>query len=141
MSELHLHHVHLFTEDIEITLQWWIDSLRAKVEFDGLMANSRNVFLRVGEGRLHLYDQRPNNYESNAIHHIGIRVKDLEKLYTYLHSIGVDLPNPIHRFGNWSYAMCMAPDNVLLELFQVDEKNMEGPLNSYFGDSSSFSGI
>ena len=140
MSELHFHHVHLFTEDIEKTLQWWINSLQAKVEFDGLMANSRNVFLRVGEGRLHLYDQRPNHYESNAIHHIGIRVRHLEKLYTDLQSIGVNLPNPIRQFENWSYAMCMAPDNVLLELFQVDEKNMEGPLNRYFEDSSSFSG-
>ena len=140
MSELHLHHVHLFTEDIEKTLQWWINSLRAKVEFDGPMGNSRNVFLRIGEGRLHLYDQRPNHYESNAIHHIGIRVRNLEKLYTDLKSIGVDLPNPIRRFENWSYAMCMAPDNVLLELFQVDEQKMEGPLNRYFEDSSSFSG-
>ena len=140
MSELHLHHVHLFTEDIEKTLQWWINSLQAKVEFDGLMANSRNVFLRVGEGRLHLYDQRPNHYESNAIHHIGIRVRNLEKLYTDLKSIGVNFPNPIRQFENWSYVMCKAPDNVLLEFFQVDEQTMEGPLNRYFEDSSSFSG-
>ena len=140
MSELHLHHVHLFTEDIEKTIQWWINSLRAKVEFDGLMGNSRNVFLRIGEGRLHLYDQRPNHYESNAIHHIGIRVRNLEKLYTDLKSIGVNLPNPIRQFENWSYVMCMAPDKVLLELFQVDEQTMEGPLNRYFEDSSSFSG-
>ena len=140
MSELHLHHVHLFTQDIEKTLQWWTDSLRAKVEFDGLMANSRNVFLRVGEGRLHLYDQRPNHYESNAIHHIGIRVRNLEKLYTDLKSIGANFPNPIRQFENWSYVMCKAPDNVLLEFFQVDEQTMEGPLNRYFEDSSSFSG-
>ncbi len=140
MSELHLHHVHLFTEDIEKTLQWWINSLRAKVEFDGLMGNSRNVFLRIGEGRLHLYDQRPNHYESNAIHHIGIRVRNLEKLYTDLKSSGINLPNPIRRFENWSYVMCMAPDKVLLELFQVDEQKMEDPLNRYFGDSSSFNG-
>lgn len=140
MNDLHLHHVHLFTNNLQLTIDWWKKCLSAKVKFDGVMGNSRNVFLKVGEGRLHLYDQRPKDYCSNSVHHIGIRVENLEKLHSYLVSLNVKFRNPIRTFDHWSYAMCMAPDNVLLELFQVDNNKMSGPLKTYFSDSSSFSG-
>ena len=140
MNELHLHHVHLFTNNLQFTIDWWVKCLNAKVEFDGVMGNSRNVFLKIGEGRLHFYDQRPKDYCPSSVHHIGIRVQNLEKLYLHLVSVGVNLRNPIRTFEHWSYAMCIAPDNVLLELFQVDEKEMTAPLKKYFSDSSSFCG-
>ena len=140
MKEPHLHNVHLFTNNLQLTIDWWARCLSAKVEFDGVMGNSRNVFLKVGEGRLHLYDQRPKDYCTNSEHHIGIRVQNLKKLCSHLVSVGVNLRNPIRTFDHWSYAMCMAPDNVLLELFQVDENKMTGSLRKYFSDNSSFCG-
>jgi len=140
MTRLHLHHVHLFTRDINQTVDWWVAHMDAAVAFDGIMANSRNVFLRIGDGRVHLYDKRPKQYDKNAMHHIGIRVENLVQLIKKMQLSGVKFPNPIRDFNGWSYCMCMAPDNVLLELFQVDEQELTGPLNKYFADGSRFGG-
>ena len=140
MTQQHLHHAHLFTEEIDLTVDWWVTHMDAIVAFDGAMADSRNVFLRVGAGRLHLYDQRPSQYKKNAIHHLGIRVENLAQLVTRMIAADVKFPNPIREFAGWSYCMCMAPDNVLLELFQVDEQKLTGPLKDYFADGSGFGG-
>ena len=40
-------------------------------------------------------------------------------------------------FGAWKYLMCMAPDNVLLELFQIDTGGMPPALAAYFAAESS----
>ena len=140
MSEYHLHHVHIFCTDIDITINWWVKHLKAEIAFDGIMGGSRNVFLRIGEGRLHLYDQSPRNDGKNSLHHIGIRVKDLNTLYKRLIQNGLELRSPIRQFDNWSYIMCEAPDGILLELFQVNEKELERELAGYFGDNSRFDG-
>ncbi len=103
MSEYHLHHVHIFCTDIDITINWWVKHLKAEIAFDGIMGGSRNVFLRIGEGRLHLYDQSPRNDGKNSIHHIGIRVKALNTLYKRLIQNGLELRSPIRQFDNWSY--------------------------------------
>jgi catechol 2,3-dioxygenase-like lactoylglutathione lyase family enzyme len=134
--QLHLHHIHLFTEDCDATVAWWQRAMGAKVAFDGIMGGSRNVFLRVGEGRLHLYDQRPRDTGKGATHHIGIRVHDLHTLNRHLQSIGVAFRSDVREFGNWRYVMCPAPDGVLLELFEIDTESMESALAAYFSDSS-----
>ena len=54
----HVHHVHLFTRDIDATVAWWRDTLAGVVAYDGDFGGSRKVFMHVGEGRLHFYDQR-----------------------------------------------------------------------------------
>jgi len=133
MSE-HLHHVHLFTEDIERTIAWWRDMLGGQVMFDGEFGGARNVFLRVGSGRLHLYDQPPRDGGKGAVHHIGIRTTDLHALEQRLRAAGVTLRSPVRDFGAWKYLMCPAPDNVLLELFEVDAAHLDGEAAAYFGD-------
>ena len=140
MNRLHLHHVHLFTKEIDQTVDWWVPHMGADVAFNGIMAGSRNVFLRIGDGRLHLYDQRPKQYDRNAVHHVGIRVENLAQLVNRMTVAGVEFPNPIREFSGWSYCMCMAPDNLLLELFQIDEQKLTGPLKDYFSDESHFGG-
>jgi len=133
MSE-HLHHVHLFTEDIDATIAWWRDMLGGTVAFDGDFGGARNVFLRVGSGRLHLYDQRPRNHGKGTIHHVGIRTTDLAALERRLRAAGVPLRGPIRDFGAWKYLMCPAPDGVLLELFEVDTSRLDGAAAAYFRD-------
>ncbi len=140
MTRPHLHHLHLFTEEIEKTVDWWVTHMDAIVAFDGIMAHSRNVFLRIGDGRLHLFDQRPRQHEKNSVHHVGIRVENLAQLVNRMTVAGVEFPNPIREFSGWSYCMCMAPDNVLLELFQVNEQELTGALKDYFADDSRYGG-
>jgi catechol 2,3-dioxygenase-like lactoylglutathione lyase family enzyme len=56
-----LHHVHIFASNIEATIEWWSRHLGAKVLCDANLAGARNVFLAVGTGRLHIYDQAPKD--------------------------------------------------------------------------------
>lgn len=128
----HLHHVHLFTRDIEATVAWWRDVLGGVVWFDGDFGGSRNVFMKVGDGRIHFYDQRPRDEGKGAVHHVGIRTDDLHALHARLVEHGVPLRSGIREFGSWRYLMCPAPDDVLLELFQVDAEALDPTLAEYF---------
>lgn len=130
----HLHHVHFFATDIDATIAWWQDMMGGKVIYDGDFGGARNVFMRVGSGRLHLYEQEPRDEGKGAIHHVGIRTDDLEALEQRLRTAGVEFRSSIRDFGAWKYIMCPAPDNVLLELFQVDETQLEGGAAEYFSD-------
>lgn len=56
----HVHHVHLFASDIEKSLAFYRDAFGGKVVLDENMAGARNVFMRVGTGRIHFYDQVPS---------------------------------------------------------------------------------
>ena len=130
----HLHHTHLFCSDIDATITWWCDMLGAEVAYDGEFGGARNVFMRIGSGRLHLYDQPPRDDGHGAVHHIGIRTDDLEGLEARLRAKGVAFSSDIRDFDAWIYIMCPAPDGVLLELFQADPDKLGGGAGQYFSD-------
>lgn len=132
----HFHHAHLFTEDIDRTIAWWRDMLGAEVAFDGDFGGARNVFMRVGSGRIHLYDQHPRDHGKGAVHHLGIRTDDLAELEQRLRAAGIEFRSGIRDFGAWKYIMCPAPDNVLLELFEVDTDQIGGDAARYFSDQT-----
>lgn len=130
----HIHHVHVFVEDIDATVAWWTEKLGGEVAFDDEFGGSRNVFMRVGEGRIHFYDQRPRDDGKGAVHHIGVRSDDLRALHARLLEQGVSFRSDIREFGSWRYIMCEAPDRVLLELFEIDRDGLDPQLASYFLD-------
>ena len=127
-----LHHVHLFANDIDATVDWYVKNLNAEVAFDGDFGGARNVFLHVGYGRLNLYAQPPRGETSGAYHHVGIQTDNLSELRDRLTSNGVEFRSDIREFGNWRYLMCPAPDDVLLELFQIDLADMPPKLVTFF---------
>jgi hypothetical protein len=43
----------------------------------------------------------------------------------------------VREFGTWRYIMCPAPDDVLLELFEIETASMPLQLARYFGDDAS----
>lgn len=131
-----LHHVHIFAADIDATIAWWRDMLGGEVCFDDDFGGARNVFMRVGGGRLHIYDQPPRDTGRGAVHHVGIRTDDLEALAARLKAAGVPFRSDIRDFGAWKYIMCAAPDGVLLELFQADPDRLSGDAARYFGDGA-----
>ena len=118
-----LHHVHIFASDIDATISWWRDMLGGVLVYDGVLAGSRNVFMRIGSGGLHLYDQPPRDEGRGAVHHIGIRSDDLRALVPRMKEQGVAFRSDIREFGTWRYIMCAAPDDVLLELFEFDAEH------------------
>lgn len=127
-----LHHVHLFATDLDAAIAWWRGMLQGEVAFDGEFGGARNVFMRVGKGRLHLYEQKPRGVPGGAVHHVGIQCRDLPALVAHMKAQGAGFRSDIREFGNWRYIMCAAPDNVLLELFEIDTDHMPEPLAAYF---------
>ena len=126
-----LHHAHIFASDLEATVSWWQIMLGAEVVFDGDFGGARNVFLRVGEGRLHIYNQWQKGLDKGVVHHLGIHCDDLLTQVATMKTKGVEFRSDVREFGNWRYIMCAAPDNVLLELFQADADLMPPELAAY----------
>jgi len=107
---IHLHHVHLFCQDLDATVAWYKRAFDAKVYYDGDFGGSRNVFMKIGSGRIHLYAQPPRDNGKGSIHHIGIRTNDLTGLRDRMLQMGVRFRSGIREFGTWRYLMCPAPD-------------------------------
>ena len=129
----HLHHSHLFASDIEATIAFYETWFDAKVVWDGGVRGARNVFMKIGVGAMHLYDQPPRDIGKNAIHHLGMQVVGLTELYERMRAAGLNIPNPIRNLGGGGgYFMLEAPDNVLLEVFEPGLSKYES-VRTYYG--------
>lgn len=114
----HLQHVHLFASDLGATIAFYRKWFDAKVVWDGDYGGARNVFMKIGIGAMHLYEQPPRDLGRNAVHHLGFQVVRLGELYERMKDAGLYLPNPIREHEGGGYFMVQAPDNVLLEVFE-----------------------
>jgi len=128
----HAHHIHIFASDIEKSIKFYQEFFGGKVIFDAELAGARNVFMKIGNGRLHFYDQPPKNPAKGSIHHFGIQTDDVEKVVSKLISGGVVLKKGISDLGFWKYIMVPAPDEILIELFQVDKTKLPPEYLNYF---------
>ena len=117
--QVQLHHTHIFASNVEATVKWWQDMLDAQVLFDMEIAGARNVMLGIGSGRLNIYDQPPRQGEGGACHHLGIQTDDLDTLVEHMKSRGFRFQGKTREHGYLRYIMAMAPDGILLEIFQV----------------------
>ena len=127
----HLQHVHLFAQDIEQTIDFYTRWFDAEVAWDGGYGGARNVFLKIGIGALHLYDQALRELRRNAVHHLGMQVVGLQDLYDRMQAAGVHLPNPIRHADGGGYFMLQAPDQVLIEAFEPGPDRDERVLTYY----------
>jgi catechol 2,3-dioxygenase-like lactoylglutathione lyase family enzyme len=128
----HLHHVHIFASDIEKRVKFYEEFFGGKVILDAELAGARNVFIRIERGRLHLYDQTPKNPGKGSIHHFGIQTDRIEEMVEMFRSRGVALKKGITDLGFWKYVMVPAPDEILIELFQVDKTKLPPQYADYF---------
>lgn len=117
-DRFHLQHARLFASDIDETLAFYGHWFDARVVWDGDYGGARNVFMKIGIGAMHLYDQPPRDLGRNAVHHLGMQVVGLRDLYDRMKAAGVDLPNPVREHSGGGYFMVKAPDGVLLEVFE-----------------------
>ena len=124
-----LHHTHLMASDVDATIAFWRDHFGAEVVFDGDFAGARNVFLRLGQGRLHLYAQPPKRSGPATVHHLGIETDDLHALVGRLKAAGVSVTD-VRELPAASYAMAQGPDGLLLELFQPNPVRVPDSLAS-----------
>ena len=128
-----LHHAHLMATDIDATIAFWRDHFGAELVLDREFAGTRNVVLRVGEGRLHLYAQPPKHVGQATVHHLGVETDELDVLVGRLRSAGVSVTE-IRRQPEANYAMASGPDGLLLELFQPNPAHVDAALaaSGYF---------
>jgi catechol 2,3-dioxygenase-like lactoylglutathione lyase family enzyme len=128
----HIHHVHVFASDINKTIKFYKDFFDGKVALDMELAGARNVFMKVGNGRIHFYDQPPKFSGRGSIHHFGIQTDDIEGVVNKMRSQGVVFTKSITDAGFWKYIMVPAPDDILIELFEVDKEQIPSELLDYF---------
>ena len=127
----HMHHAHLLSSDLDASIAFYRDFLGGEVVADLEVAGARNVFMKLGRGRLHFYDQPPKDQGRGAIHHLGILVEDLEATVERMKAGGVVFRKPIADYGLWKYVMAPAPDGVLLELFHFDPNRVPPEMREY----------
>jgi catechol 2,3-dioxygenase-like lactoylglutathione lyase family enzyme len=119
MSDLTLHHVHLVTNDIQGFCDFYGQNFGAEIVFDDLIDGDRNIFLKIGTGRIHLFESRSAAPDGrNSFHHLGMMVENLDAVVDRLRGNGVKVSD-ITRTPGGGFAMAMAPDHVKIELFEV----------------------
>ncbi|MFO7986009.1 MAG: VOC family protein [Desulfatiglandaceae bacterium] len=122
-----LHHVHLFTVNMDNTLRFYQEMFGAKVIFDTEMAGTRNVLIAIGKGKINFYDQPPRDPGRGKMHHLGIETDDLTGLVQHMEAKGFRFKKPIRDLETWKYVMAETPDGVLLELFEITSEAMNQP--------------
>lgn len=120
----HMHHPHVICADIAATVAFYQRWFDAEVAWDGMYAGTRNVFMKIGVGAMHLYEKQIDPAPRNAVHHLGIQAAGLRDLYQRMLEGGLDIPKGIRESDGGGYFMLEAPDRVLLEIFEP------GPLRS-----------
>ncbi len=128
----HIHHVHIFASDIQKSVRFYEVIFGGEVVLDMEVAGARNVFMKIGNGRIHFYDQPPKNPVRGSIHHFGVQTDDIQVIVNRLRSDGVELKKDITDLGFWRYIMVPAPDEILIEVFEVDKSNIPEQFQSYF---------
>lgn len=117
--QVQLHHIHIFASDIQATLGFWKNMFGAQVLFDMEIAGARNVMIAIGLGRINIYDKPPRDGNGGAYHHLGIQTDDLDALVEHMKGQWFQFQGQIREHGYLRYIMAMAPDKILLEIFQI----------------------
>ena len=128
----HVHHTHLFASSIDESVAFYRELFGGEVVLDTVLAGARNVFLRIGRGRLHLYAQAPTRPGPGSIHHLGIQTDSLDELSSRLASQGLALGKGIREAGLFRYLMVEGPDEVLIEAFEIDRSMLPPALSGWF---------
>ena len=96
----HIHHVHIFASDIHKSVRFYEDMFGGEVILDMEVAGARNVFMKIGNGRIHFYDQPPKHPVRGSIHHFGIQTDDIEAIVNKLKANGIALKKDIIYTAN-----------------------------------------
>lgn len=134
MSAARLHHTHIFASDLAATIEFYRRWFDAEVLADHEFAGARNIMVRIGDGRLNIYDQAPRGAGRNGVHHLGFQVDDLRALVDAMIAGGVGFRTDIRTLDELDYIMVEAPDGILLELFEWkgSAPDADGGLDDWF---------
>ena len=116
-----LDHVHLFSTDLPVTVDFFRTMFDATVVWDEDAAGARTVRMRLGNAFVHVYEQSAKAPRGGAMHHIGIETDDLDGLVSRMKNQGHHFRNAIREQPKFRYLMTAGPDDLLIELFQCLE--------------------
>lgn len=128
----HLHHVQIFASDIEASVRFYQDIFGGRVLIDTEIAGARNVLMRIGNGRLVIYAQSPKDSGRGGIHHFAIQTDDIEGNVERMKRKGLTFKKEITDNGYMKYIMVLAPDNILIEFFEVNKTVLSGEYAEFF---------
>ena len=116
-----LDHVHIFSSNVSVTVEFFRVMFGATVVWDEEAAGVRNVRLALGSAFIQIYDQPPKAPRGGAVHHLGIETDDLDALVSRMKERGFRFRNPIRDEPKFRYVMVNGPDDLLMEVFQCLE--------------------
>ncbi|MBU2031239.1 MAG: VOC family protein [Alphaproteobacteria bacterium] len=120
MAGVSLHHVHMVTHDVDGFCEFFIRNFDAEIVFDAPIDGDRNVFLKIGSGRIHLFETRDAPPDGrNAFHHLGMMAENLSALVERLKGDGVPV-TPITRVPGGGFAIATGPHGMKIELFEAN---------------------
>ena len=128
----HLHHVQIFASDIEKSIRFYQDIFGGRVVMDTEIAGARNVLMVIGNGRLIIYDQPPRDSGRGSIHHFAVQTDDIESNVERMKRKGIVFKKEITDNGYIKYIMVPAPDNILVEYFEVNKAMLSGEYAEFF---------
>ena len=127
-----LHHAHIFASDLDATVGFWHRWFGARVVADETLVGSRNVMLAVGDGRLNVYDQPPHQTGRSGVHHLGVQVRDVDRLVVQMTDAGRPPRKAVAGGEGFRYVMIEAPDAILIEAFETVEESMTTASRPWF---------
>ena len=121
------HHVHLLSENPQLTIGWYVENLGGRVFDEGNVRGSMRYRLRLGEAQINVRGPRPGEKiiahgsgKSVGIDHFGLSTDKLEPLLHELQSKGVKIVEPIFATPAGGRAFFIeAPDGVLIEIMEA----------------------
>jgi catechol 2,3-dioxygenase-like lactoylglutathione lyase family enzyme len=128
----HLHHVQIFASDVEKSIRFYQDIFGGRVLMDTEISGARNILMRIGNGRLVIYDQPPKDSGRGGIHHFAIQTDDLEGNVERMKRKGISFKKEITDNGYIKYIMVPAPDNILVEYFEVNKAMLPEEYAEFF---------
>ena len=121
-----LHHAHLFASNLDESISFYKEMFGAEIILDLEVGGARNVMITIGSAKINFYDQPPKDKGRGPVHHLGIETDDINALVSHMKSKGFEFRKPVSNLGYLKYVMGVAPDNVLLELFEFKKGKGSG---------------
>lgn len=128
MQTFDFDHIHLKSENVKETKDWYCKVLGAKVTFEGEFRGSRVYYLDIQGttfvlfGELKGEEPLPSSSRPRfGVDHFGFEVQDIDAVVTELRDKGVNiLEGPTDVRPGLRIAYFEAPDHVRIELSQRD---------------------
>ena len=84
------------------------------------------------DSRLKIWHRSQKQKVRGNIHHFGIQTSNIEAVVERLKNNGVSFNKDISDLGFWKYIMVPAPDDILIELFEIDKNQIPAEYWRYF---------